>query len=331
MPTTTKRNGVTIVIAVAVVAALGWLAWSRFGGSGDGFSTETETAAAWIAREFDQPTPDWEDFGPAVYADIAIGLTGAGVEEDTADAALATLAVLSDQLLGTPGSAPAGAVGKVVLAIEARGENPATYIPERDVEAELRGMLGDDGRFADDVYNQSLAILGLAATDDGVPDGAGDWLASKQCDTGDFTFAGDCPAEAGSEDPDTTAVALQALLATGETEAAVAATAWLLMLQAEDGSISSFGTANANSTAAVAQALRAAGEADAADRAAAFVATLQIDAPGEAEGGIRFSAADSVPNGYATIQGMLAFGAPAYDEIGAMGPPPRLAIAAAAR
>lgn len=325
----TTRTWAIVAVAAVVVAVAGWLAWGRSGG---GFSAEAEAAGAWVAAQFDEPTPDWQDFGPSIYADITLGLTAAGVEDDTADAALATLAVLSAELLGSPGSAPVGAIGKVVLAVEARGEDPATYLPDRDVEAELRGLLGDDGQFAGaDVFNQALAILGLAATDDGVPAAAGEWLAARQCDTGDFTFAGDCPAAAGSEDPDTTAVALQALLAAGETDAADAATAWLLSWQAGDGSISSFGTANANSTATAAQALRAAGEQEAADLAAAFVAGLQVDGPAGDAGGIRFADTDPAPNGFATIQGLLAFGGPAYHEVGAMGVPTVAGIATVGR
>ena len=115
-------------------------------------------------------------------------------------------------------------------------------------------------------------------------------------------------------------IALQALLATDQEEAAGTTTTWLLDWQADDGSISSFGAANANSTALVAQALRAAGETEAADRAAAFVADLQVDEPEAEAGGILFTAADPAPNGFATIQGILAFGAPSLDQIEASGP-----------
>ncbi len=69
-------------------------------------------------------------------------------------------------------------------------------------------------------YDQALGILGLAATDEGVPDEAGASLASMQCDAGDFTFTGECPTPEGAEEPDTTAIALQALLATDQDEAA---------------------------------------------------------------------------------------------------------------
>ncbi len=273
-----------------------------------------------MAREFAEPSPDWADFGPAVNADIAIGLTAVGTEDETAAAALDALAAQADTLFGDPASVTPGLLGKVLLAIEVRGEDPATFIEGHDVEAELRALVGTDGQFTGaSVYDQAYAILGLAATDRGVPDGAAGWLVSTQCDGGDFTFSGACPAATGEEDPDTTAIALQALLAGGEVEAAEAAAAWILDWQAEDGSISSFGAANANSTAVAAQALRAAGEDEAADGAADFVAGLQVDEPADAAGSIKFTADEAQGNAFATIQGMLAFGAPALDEIEAAG------------
>jgi hypothetical protein len=334
VPTTTttetspqSRRWLVVTLSLLIVALLGWLIWSLLIDD-DGFAEDAEAAAAWVAAEFDQPTPRWADFLPGVYADIVLGLTAVGTEDETADAALDALTADSEVVLGEVGAVPAGVLGKVVLAIEARGQDPATFIEGRDVEAELRGMLGESGQFAGaTVYDQALAILGLAATDEGVPGSAGGWLASAQCDAGDFSYAGDCPAPEGGEDPDTTAVALQALLASGETEAAGATTAWLLAWQGEDGSVSAFGAANANSTAVAAQALRAAGEDEAADRAAQYVAGLQLDEPPADAGSIKLTADETQGNAFATIQGMLAFGAPALNEIEAAGSPfPTIAV-----
>ena len=156
--------------------------------------------------------------------------------------------------------------------------------------------------------------------DDGVPESPPEtgW-PRRSVSRGYFTDAGDCPAPEGEEDPDTTAIALQALLVTGETEAAESTTTWLLDWQGEDGSVSAFGAANANSTAVAAQALRAAGEGDAADLAAEYVAGLQVDEPPADAGSIKFTAEELEGNAFATIQGMLAFGAPALDAIEAAG------------
>ncbi len=53
--------------------------------------------------------------------------------------------------------------------------------------------------------------------------------------------------------------------------------------------------------------------------AADFVAGLQVDEPADAAGSIKFTADEAQGNAFATIQGMLAFGAPALDEIEAAG------------
>ncbi len=82
-----SRRWLVVTLGVLIVALLGWLAWSFVAG-GDEFADEAEAAAAWVAAEFDEPAPGWADFGPGVYADIDLGLTAVGTEEETADAAL---------------------------------------------------------------------------------------------------------------------------------------------------------------------------------------------------------------------------------------------------
>ncbi len=82
---------------------------------------------------------------------------------------------------------------------------------------------------------------------------------AAQCPNGDYQYDGSCPG-AGAEDPDTTAFALQALLAGGATAAAATSTELLLDIQGSDGAFSSYGTPNTNSTGVAGQALRAAGK-----------------------------------------------------------------------
>ena len=200
-----------------------------------------------------------------------------------------------------------------------RGEDPATFIEGHDVEAELRALAGTDGQFTGaSVYDQAYAILGLATPTEVCPTAP----PAGWCRPSVTGATSPSPAHAPPQPARRTrtpAIALQALLAGGETEAAESAAAWILDWQADDGSISSFGAANANSTAVAAQALRAAGEDEAADRAADFVAGLQVDQPADAAGSIKFTADEAQGNAFATIQGMLAFGAPALDEIEAAG------------
>ena len=280
-------------------------------------ANDARRAANWIAAEYAADDSQFEAFLPGVLADIVYALAVAGTNQNVANAATDQLAASAAGYIGAPGALRPGAAGKVVLTAVVQRRDPATFVPGRNVEAELRAAMGSGataGRFADDTFNQSLAILGLAASDGGVPGAAATWLVSKQCPAGDFTYAGTCP---GGDDQDTTALAAQALFAAGRNAAAAKAVNWLAAQQNPDGSFGSYG-ANANTTGVAAQALRAGGKVAAADKAAGFIATkLQFaaGAGGGDAGGIRWMATDTEANGFATIQGILAYGAPRLDQL----------------
>lgn len=113
------------------------------------------------------------------------------------------------------------------------------------------------GRYASDDFNHSLSVIGLAAAGVGVPNGAVQALRNSQLPDGGWGFG-------GSSDPDSTAIALQALLAVGvpvsdpDVQKAIAL---LRSRQAADGGWGFDPNAsNVNSTAFVVQALVAAGE-----------------------------------------------------------------------
>lgn len=256
-------------------------------------------------------------------ADAIFAFAGAGAGAGAAADALAQLEPVADAYMGYGGTLKPGAVAKVMLAVITAGGDPNAF-NGHDLEADLRGLQAssgaDAGQFTGAAINdQALAILALAATPSGVPAGAGEWLAGRQCTAGDYSWDGTCPVAAGSEDPDTTALALQGLLAAGSDAAAAKGTAWLKGQQGSDGSFSAYGSANANSSGAAAQALRAAGETDAADAAATFVASLQYgcDAAADVQGAIPYTSTDPGYGGplFSTTGGILAFGAGRYDEL----------------
>lgn len=273
---------------------------------------QTEAAAAagdWIARELDAENPSFDAFGrTGARTDVIFALAAAGNNQGSSRQALAELAAGAADYVGDPVSP--GAAAKVLLAVLVNRDDPVAFLPGRDIEAELRSTIRPDGSFADDPFNHSLAMLALAATTDGVPEKAVDWLMSRQCSSGEFTFMG-CPGDPTSPDIDSTALALQALVAAGGDGPAALAAGFLVDTQNPDGSWpSAFGDPNANTAGVAGQALRAAGEVEAADLAADFVMSLQTN-----DGGIRFSAADPAADGFATLQGVLALGAPAYHEL----------------
>jgi len=122
---------------------------------------------------------------------------------------------------------------------------------------------------------------------------------------------------AGGEDPDTTSLALQALLAGGASGAAATSTQLLLDIQGPDGAFSSYGTPNTNSSGVAGQALRAAGRTKAADAAGAFVLTLQYgcDAPAANRGAFPWAASSAGFLVFSTPQAVLALGAPRLDKL----------------
>jgi LPXTG-motif cell wall-anchored protein len=108
------------------------------------------------------------------------------------------------------------------------------------------------------------------------PPTAVSFLAGSACSNGGFPLQFD--ASPCVSDPDTTALAVQALAAAGDGAAATAGIRWLVGDQRPDGSFGGGGSStgpNTNSTGLAGQALRAAGSTAAAGRAAAYIRGLQ--------------------------------------------------------
>jgi hypothetical protein len=147
---------------------------------------------------------------------------------------------------------------KTALAARAAGLDPTNVGGANLIEKVNAGYDPAKGTYGPDDFSQSVAILGLACTGNTVPPLAATALKSTQIATdGGWGFG-------GFSDPDTTAIAVQALLAAGvpNTDGAlVKALGYLKANQAADGG---FGydpaSSNASSTAYVVQALIALGE-----------------------------------------------------------------------
>jgi hypothetical protein len=294
--------------------------------AGDGPTTTDPAlaAAGWIAHQVETD----DSLGVGSLADAIFAFAAVGAGQEAATTALAGIEAGLDGFVAPGGALSPGALAKVMLAVQVQGGD-ANAFGGRDLEADLRGLLvvggADDGRLGTgSVFDQALGVLALSRTTGGVPATAVAWLAGRQCPSGEFSFDGSCPASAGAEDPDTTAIAIQALLAGDETAAADGAVAWLLSIQEPGGGIPSFGTANTNSSGVGAQALRAAGEPAAADAAAGFVASLQLgcDADPDEVGAIGWAV--GIPGFliFSTPQAVLAFGAAPLDQLSAAGAAP---------
>jgi prenyltransferase beta subunit len=243
----TLGGALPALAAVDTQAALDYLQTQQNadGGFGSGFSPESTVGS----------TAD------ALQAIVAAGGDPATFDQD----GNTPLSYLADQAAAVDN---AGDLAKLVLAVVAAGENPRTF-GGVDSVARLEGMAGSDGRFMtanDTFFSHILAVLALASVERPLPEGAVAALQDAQQENGAWAWDGSAGTDA---DTNTTAFAVQALVAAGEPadgEAVSSALDYYRSIQNTDGgwpyqSPSSFGTdTDANSTALVIQALIAAGQ-----------------------------------------------------------------------
>ena len=151
--------------------------------------------------------------------------------------------------------------GKLVLALAAAGQNPRDFVGQ-DFVAILSGQLQENSNVLPP-FGQSLAILGLTAVNEPVPQTAIDGLLAMQ--SSEVGLDGSWDDGFGAVgNPDATAMAVMALLAAGlpaDDASAVRAVDFLTQAQLETGGWEygpGFGQ-SINSTAMVVQALSALG------------------------------------------------------------------------
>ena len=310
-------------------------------------------AAQWQAGEI---TPDGGipgmvgvDWGLTVDSLIALEATGVApqvAQQITDGLKIHVRDYNSHDAWGEPGQRIAGATAKLLYAAVVAGEDPTAF-GEYDLRQETLDLVAgpeaglENGRVKDHVFEpardnsntfaQSLAVLGLTRSG-GVPQNVVDFLIDQQCSVGGFRLypyafgggavTGDCD-EQGEDvvlDPDSTAIAVQALLAAAEfddaegaADAARKGAEWLAAIQNDDGSVGGSGptaAANTNSTGLAGQALAAAGFTAEADAAADWVTQHQLvaDTAGAAAadvGAIAYNAtslAGAQENGIAQFQ-----------------------------
>lgn len=216
---------------------------------------EAIDAGAAFIRSLQQPDGGFADSAgqsiDAIYALRAAGYepakesTGGVTPVDYLEANAATLT--------SPGAAAKGA-----LAAKALGLDPRS-VRGTDLIAAIAGAYNPEtGAYAADDFSQSIAMLGLACTGNDLGPKAADALRATQVETeGGWGFG-------GFSDPDTTAIAVQALVAAGVPATDAALVRALDYLEGAQGNDGGWGfdpnESNASSTAYVVQALIALGE-----------------------------------------------------------------------
>ena len=155
-----------------------------------------------------------------------------------------------------------GEIAKTIMAVVATGENPRSW-GGIDLVRQL-SALHQSGSYGGTLYEDALAGLALVNAGQSVPDDVRARLVAAQTQDGAWAFTGDTAAGAG--DTNTTALVVQALIATGHRDAVGRALDYFRRTQNADAGWpyqvpSAYGTeTDANSTANVLQALIAADE-----------------------------------------------------------------------
>lgn len=308
-----QRRRLPAILILAVAAA--WLASAIVAAAQP--EPAIEDALAWLRTQQGADGGFSSGFSPESSvpstADVVVAAAAAGdaASEWTADGA-SPLDFLADHVeQATEG---AGTTAKLILAVVATGLDPDDFAGT-DLVAALNGFYDtDSGHFQGVATDHMMAMLALANAGAEVPAGSAAWLEGVQIEDGSWSFDGST--DAGTGDTNSTALAIQALVAGGvapDADAIAAALEYLHEQQNEDGGFpyvkpSDFGTeTDANSTAFVIQGLLAAGE-DVADWArdgttpTEALLALQI----EDSGAFNWKLEQPGPNLLATVQAVPA-------------------------
>ncbi len=221
----------------------------------------THRALSWLAG---RQNADGGFGGASATADAVLAFGAAGVDAHTVQSAQEHSPV--DFLITQVPTynADGGEMGKLVLAAVASGENPRNF-GGYNLVVSLTQHISPTGEFGTSIYfRHALGMLALDAAGESIPPTMTQWLRDQQAPSGGWGWTAGSNAET-----DTTAMAVQALIAAGDpltSTAIVSAVHFLHTAQNDDAGfcydpISPWSTdSNADSTAYAIQALLAAGE-----------------------------------------------------------------------
>ena len=319
-PERLRRDAAALVVAMTLVAGLLTGVSSRSAVAAQGTppaaaatpSTATATArgAAWLIA---QQGDDGGFIGfsgqsdPGLTADAVVGLKAAEVRGvDVAASLAAARTYLTGAGAGYASVGP-GASAKLELAAVALGVAPSVFgVATGDVSTRTGTPSPASGLYGGGVFDHALVMLALAATGAPVPAAAVDALRGAQGTDGSWAFDGSTTEGAG--DTNTTALAIQALIATdnGGDTTIEQALAYLESTHAPTGGFpyQPEGPADGNSTALVVQAIVAAGQDPAGAEwgdAAGALAALQ-----NPSGAFRYTDEEAGDNLFATVQALPA-------------------------
>jgi hypothetical protein len=252
------------VLIMAMVLTVGWVVpvsaveW-----------TENEAALRWLRRQqqadggFSSGFSDGSDYGATVEVILAAAAAGEDVSQWVSSEGANPLDYVAAQVASGQVT-DAGPLSKAIFVAVATGHPPQDF-GGKNLIAELRALQdADSAMYGTTLFAHAYAMLALHNAGEPLSAGAVNVLTSQVTEDGGWAlFGGMTP---GTADTNTTALAMQALVAVGRPDAADGAKAYLRRMQNDDGGFpyqkpSEWGTeTDANSTAVVIQALNALGE-----------------------------------------------------------------------
>ena len=247
---------------------------------------------------------------PSVTADALISLVAARESGDGADVdrAIERGTTYLEQQSAGYAETGAGQAAKIALAALAVGADPRSFGGTDLLALVDDGQNEETGVYGSGVYDHALAMLALTGAGREIPEEAFAALEDTRSTSGGWSFDGN-PEPAATE-TNTTAVVIQALVASGQGESELIAGGleFFRTAQADNGAFkfqpSETFSADANSTALVVQALMAAGEDPAGDtwrNAAGALAAFQ-----NPSGAFRYADDQPDDNIFATVQAVPA-------------------------
>jgi hypothetical protein len=224
-------------------------------------TASSDAAAAWLAGLVG---PDGAAVNPgngqpslSGTVQVALALVANQSDRDTIERALTYIGPNVDTYVVTNGADNPGRLGYLLVLATATGGDPRAFgTPAVDLVDRLEATYGvaETGFYGtpdpyNSVFNQSLAVVGLVAAGRPVPAGALSWLSDQQCDSGNSSDGGwqgyrapsgggltACDPSSGisytGADSNSTAMAVQALVAGGQSAPVGAAMGFLASTQA---------------------------------------------------------------------------------------------------